>query len=47
MLPVSAAENEANPDLAVTVVTARQMCFIDKLQVTGVLVPRNEILVRQ
>jgi HlyD family secretion protein len=46
MLPAVAAENEANPDLAVTVVTARQMCFIDKLQVTGVLVPRNEILVR-
>ena len=35
-----------NPDLAVTVVPAKQMCFADKLQVTGVLVPRTEILVR-
>ena len=35
-----------NPDLAVTVVTAKQMCFVDKLQVTGILVPRSEILVR-
>lgn len=42
----SAAESDANPDLAVTVVTARQVCFIEKLQVTGVLVPRDEILVR-
>jgi multidrug efflux pump subunit AcrA (membrane-fusion protein) len=32
--------------LAVTVVTVKQMCFVDTLQVTGVLVPRHEILVR-
>jgi HlyD family secretion protein len=48
-LPSSAAEPGnlgPNPDLAVTVVPAKQMCFVDKLQVTGILVPRNEILVR-
>jgi HlyD family secretion protein len=48
-LPSSAAEPGnlgPNPDLAVTVARAKQMCFVDKLQVTGVLVPRNEILVR-
>ncbi len=43
---VFAAESDANPDIAVTVITAKRMCFTDKLQVTGVLVPRNEILVR-
>ena len=43
---VFAAESDANPDIAVTVITAKRMCFADKLQVTGVLVPRNEILVR-
>jgi multidrug efflux pump subunit AcrA (membrane-fusion protein) len=43
---VYAAEGDANPDLAVTVVPARQLCFTDTLQVTGILVPRNEILVR-
>src|SRR5262249_8225431 len=36
----------ASSDLAVTVVGAKSMCFDDTLQVTGVLVPRNEILVR-
>jgi HlyD family secretion protein len=48
-LPSSAAEPGnlgLNPDLAVTVVPAKQMCFVDKLQVTGILVPRDEILVR-
>ena len=46
-LPASAADADAaNPDLAVTVVVVKQQCFIDTLQVTGVLVPRNEILVR-
>jgi HlyD family secretion protein len=47
--PSSAAETGnlgPNPDLAVTVVRAKQLCFVDKLQVTGILVPRNEILVR-
>jgi multidrug efflux pump subunit AcrA (membrane-fusion protein) len=48
-LPSSAAEPGdagANPDLAVTVIPAKQLCFVDTLQVTGILVPRNEILVR-
>jgi HlyD family secretion protein len=45
--PVTAADpDEANPDLAVTVVVAKHMCFTDTLQVTGVLVPHSEILVR-
>ena len=45
----SAAEGDragASPDLAVTVVAAKRMCFADTLQVTGVLTPRNELLVR-
>jgi multidrug efflux pump subunit AcrA (membrane-fusion protein) len=33
-------------DRAVTVAQAKRVCFTDTLQVTGVLVPRNEILVR-
>src|SRR5262245_30065411 len=47
-LPPSAlaAEPNASSDMAVTVVPAKNMCFADTLQVTGVLVPRNEILVR-
>jgi HlyD family secretion protein len=48
-MPVSAAEVPnagASSDLAVTAVAAKRMCFDDTLQVSGVLVPRNEILVR-
>jgi multidrug efflux pump subunit AcrA (membrane-fusion protein) len=48
-LPASAAEGDsrgASSELAVTVVAAKRMCFADTLQVTGVLAPRNEILVR-
>src|SRR5262245_8500230 len=47
-LPASAAEGDsaASSELAVTVVAAKRMCFTDTLQVTGVLAPRNEILVR-
>ena len=37
---------DVNPDLAVTVSAARKVCFSDTIQVTGILVPRNEILVR-
>jgi multidrug efflux pump subunit AcrA (membrane-fusion protein) len=37
---------DASADMAVTVATAKNMCFADTLQVTGVLVPRNEIFVR-
>jgi HlyD family secretion protein len=48
-MQASAAEvgNASAPsDLAVTVLSAKSMCFDDTLQVSGVLVPRNEILVR-
>ena len=47
-LQASAAEGDAGAsgDMAVTVASAKNMCFADTLQVTGVLVPRNEILVR-
>jgi HlyD family secretion protein len=48
-LPASAAEGDSagtSSELAVTVVAAKRMCFADTLQVTGVLAPRNEILVR-
>jgi HlyD family secretion protein len=46
--PGWAAERAANAssDMSVSVVSAKNMCFADTLQVTGVLVPRNEILVR-
>jgi HlyD family secretion protein len=44
--PAPAAEPSASSDMAVTVAPAKNMCFADTLQVTGVLVPRNEILVR-
>jgi multidrug efflux pump subunit AcrA (membrane-fusion protein) len=49
LLQASAAEGGnagASSDLAVTVVAAKRMCFADTLPVTGVLVPKNEILVR-
>jgi HlyD family secretion protein len=48
-MPASAAEvgnAGASSDLAVSVVAVKSMCFADTLQVSGVLVPRNEILVR-
>jgi HlyD family secretion protein len=41
-----AAESDVSADMAVTVAQAKSMCFSDTLQVTGVLVPRNEVLVR-
>jgi HlyD family secretion protein len=47
--PLSAAERSdagAPVDMVVTVVKAKNMCFVDTLQVTGVITPRNEILVR-
>jgi HlyD family secretion protein len=49
LLQASAAESGnagASSVLAVTVVAAKRMCFADTLPVTGVLVPKNEILVR-
>lgn len=47
-LRASAAERDAgaSADMAVTVAQAKSMCFADTVQVTGALVPRNEILVR-
>ena len=44
----SAAESDAGAasDMAVTVARTTNICFTDTLQVTGVVVPRNEILVR-
>jgi multidrug efflux pump subunit AcrA (membrane-fusion protein) len=33
-------------DMVVTVVKAKNMCFADTLQVTGVIIPKEEILVR-
>jgi multidrug efflux pump subunit AcrA (membrane-fusion protein) len=45
---VSAAErSEGSPvEMAVTVVRTKNACFMDTIQVTGVLAPRNETLVR-
>jgi HlyD family secretion protein len=40
------ADAEAASDLAVTVVPAKRACFVETIHVTGVLVPRTEILVR-
>ena len=37
---------EANPAPAVTVVKATKNCFLDTIQVTGIVVPEHEILVR-
>jgi multidrug efflux pump subunit AcrA (membrane-fusion protein) len=47
-LRASAAEGDAgaSADMAVTVAPAKRMCFADTVQVSGVLVPRDEILVR-
>lgn len=39
-------EAERAPDRAVTVMRTRNICFSDSLQVTGVLGPRTEVLVR-
>jgi HlyD family secretion protein len=38
--------SNATVERTVTVTPAKTMCFTDSLQVTGVLVPRNEVLVR-
>jgi len=44
---IVAAERDApQGDMAVTVVKAKRECFLDTLQVTGVLTPTNEVLVR-
>jgi len=47
--PLASAERrdeDARADIVVTVVKAKNMCFKDTLQVTGVISPRDEILVR-
>src|SRR5690242_3721899 len=47
-ISVSVAQpRESNsPDRAVSVTPTKRVCFSDILQVTGVVVPRNEVLVR-
>jgi HlyD family secretion protein len=41
------AEDSRSPDPAVTVAQVKKRCFKDEVQVTGVLVPRQEVVVRQ
>jgi formylmethanofuran dehydrogenase subunit E len=43
---LAAEGDNAASDMAVTGLSSKNMCFTDTLQVTGVLVPKNEILVR-
>jgi multidrug efflux pump subunit AcrA (membrane-fusion protein) len=43
---LAAESGEASSGKAVTVTKTKRACFADTLQVTGVLAPRNEILVR-
>jgi multidrug efflux pump subunit AcrA (membrane-fusion protein) len=46
-LPVGdAIAQQSSADRAVSVTPTRRVCFSDMLQVTGVIVPRNEVLVR-
>jgi multidrug efflux pump subunit AcrA (membrane-fusion protein) len=48
-LPIDAHAEQragASAERTVTVTQAKNMCFTDSLQVTGVLVPRNEVQVR-
>jgi HlyD family secretion protein len=40
-------EDSGFPDPAVTVAQVKKRCFKDEVQVTGVLVPRQEVVVRQ
>src|SRR5882757_1389299 len=46
MLAAEQGETGASIDMAVTVARTKRECFVDALQVTGVLSPRSEILVR-
>jgi HlyD family secretion protein len=46
LISVRAADAPAASEMAVTVAKAKRVCFTDTLPVTGVLVPRSEILVR-
>jgi HlyD family secretion protein len=45
-LAAGPGESGASADMAVTVARAANACFSDTLRVTGVVVPRNETLVR-
>src|SRR6516162_5937774 len=48
LVPASVgAEDSRSPDPAVTVAQVKKRCFRDEIQVTGVLVPRHEVVVRQ
>lgn len=44
--PTFAVDTPGNRDRAVTVAKAKQMCFSDTIQLTGLVVAANEILVR-
>jgi HlyD family secretion protein len=46
VIPSQMLAAEQPVDMVVTVVKAKNKCFADTLQVTGVVTPRNEILVR-
>ena len=46
LLAAERSDGSASVDMVVTVVKAKNMCFNDTLQVTGVITPREEILVR-
>jgi len=46
LLSPASAESGDVGDMAVTVARTTNVCFSDTLQVTGIVVPRNEILVR-
>jgi HlyD family secretion protein len=43
---LAAERTDAPSDMMVTVVKTKNMCFDDSLQVTGIVTPRSEILVR-
>jgi HlyD family secretion protein len=43
---LAAERDAAQSEMAVTVVKAKRECFVDALQVTGVLTPTSEVLVR-
>jgi HlyD family secretion protein len=44
--PSAAAEAELPPGFAVSVTTAKKTCFADAIEIAGVLVPQEEVLVR-
>lgn len=44
--PSRASESDAATGMAVSVVKAKSACFVDNLQLSGIIVPREEILIR-